>query len=83
MEQLSFSQEPNEKLFFLGALAGLSKVGAAAGRAAVGRAAAGRAAAGRAAVGRAAARRSAIPKPSIPLKISTGDINIGNKQQDN
>jgi hypothetical protein len=34
MEQLSFSQEPNEKLFFLGALAGLSKVGAAAGRAA-------------------------------------------------
>ena len=78
MEQLSFSQEPNEKLFFLGALAGLGKMGAAAGRAA-----AGRAAAGRAAAGRAAAARPAIPKPSIPLKISTGDINIGNKQQDN
>ena len=73
MEQLSFSQEPNEKLFFLGALAGLGKVGAAAGRAA----------AGRAAAGRAAAARPAIPKPSIPIKISTGDINIGNKQQDN
>jgi hypothetical protein len=68
MEQLSFSQEPNEKLFFLGALAGLSKVGAAAGRAAA---------------RRTAARRTAIPKPSIPIKISTGDINIGNKQQDN
>jgi len=68
MEQLSFSQESNEKLFFLGALAGLGKVGAAAGRAVA---------------GRAAAARPAIPKPSIPIKISTGDINIVNKQQDN
>jgi hypothetical protein len=74
MEQLSFSQEPNEKLFFLGALAGLGKMGAAAGRAAAGRAAAGKAAA-------SAAKKAVIPKPKIPVKISTGDINIGNKQQ--
>jgi hypothetical protein len=29
MEQLSFSHKPNEKIFFLGALAGLAKIGAA------------------------------------------------------
>ncbi len=29
MEQLSFSQKPDEKLFFLGALGGLAKIGAA------------------------------------------------------
>jgi hypothetical protein len=69
MEQLSFSPEPNEKLFFLGALAGLGKMGAAAGRAAAGKAAA------------SAAKKAVIPKPKIPVKISTGDINIGNKQQ--
>ena len=66
MEQLSFSQEPNEKLFFIGALAGLGKIGAAAGRAAA-----------------SAAKKAVIPKPSIPVKISAGDINIGNKQQEN
>ena len=66
MEWLSFSQKPNEKLFFLGALAGLGKMGAD--------------------VGRSAARRtvaSATKKAAIPVKISTGDINIGNKQQEN
>jgi len=71
MEQLSFSHQPDEKLFFLVALAGLGKMGAAAGRAAAGRAAAGKAAA------------TATKKAAIPLKISTGDINIGNKQQEN
>jgi len=76
MEQLSFSHQPDEKLFFLVALAGLGKMGAAAGRAAAGRAAAGRAAAGKAAA-------TATKKAAIPLKISTGDINIGNKQQEN
>ena len=69
MEQLSFSHQPDEKLFFLGALAGLGKMGAAAGRAAAGRAAAGKAAA------------TVAKKATIPLKISTGDINIGNNQQ--
>jgi len=64
MEQLSFSHQPDEKLFFLGALAGLGKMGAAAWRAAAGRAAA-----------------TVTKKAAIPLKISTGDINIGNKQQ--
>jgi len=29
LEQLSFSHKPNEKIFFLGALAGLAKMGAA------------------------------------------------------
>ena len=33
MEGLSFSKKPNEKLFFLGALAGLGKMGADVGRA--------------------------------------------------
>ena len=33
MDHLSFSQKPNEKLFFLGALAGLGKMGADVGRA--------------------------------------------------
>jgi hypothetical protein len=37
------------------------------------------AAAGRAAA--SAAKKAVIPKPSIPVKISTGEINIGNKQQ--
>ncbi len=71
MEQLSFSHKPNEKIFFLGALAGLAKIGAAK-------------AAGRAAV--SVAKKTAAPilsKPNIPIKISTGDINIGNKQQEN
>jgi len=81
MEQLSFSHQPDEKLFFLGALAGLGKMGAAAGKAAAGKAAAARAAAGKAAASRAAA--TAAKKAAIPLKISTGDINIGNKQQEN
>ena len=40
MEQLSFSHKPDEKLFFLSALAGLAKIGASAGRAAARRAAA-------------------------------------------
>lgn len=31
MDQLSFSHQPNEKLFFLGALAGLGKMGADVG----------------------------------------------------
>jgi hypothetical protein len=66
MEGLSFSQEPNEKLFFLGALAGLGKMGAAAGRTASRRTVA-----------------SATKKAVIPVKISTGDINIGNKKQEN
>jgi hypothetical protein len=68
MEQLSFSQKPDEKLFFLGALGSLAKIGAAK-------------AAGRAAV--SGAKKAAALKPNIPLKISTGDINIGNKQQEN
>jgi hypothetical protein len=75
MEQLSFSQEPNEKLFFLGALAGLGKMGAARSAARAG---------ARAAV--SGAKKTVAPilsKPSIPVKISTGDINIGNKQQEN
>jgi hypothetical protein len=29
MEQLSFSHKPNEKIFFLGELAGFAKIGAA------------------------------------------------------
>jgi hypothetical protein len=33
MDQLSFSNQPNEKLFFLGAFAGLGKMGADVGRA--------------------------------------------------
>ena len=69
MEQLSFSHQPDEKLFFLGALAGLGKMGAAAGKAAAGKAAAARAAA------------TVAKKAAIPLKINTGDINIGNNQQ--
>jgi len=78
MEQLSFSQhQPDQKIFFLGALAGLAR--AAAGRAAAGRAAAGKSAAGRAAAGKSAASN----KTTIPLKITTGDINIGNKQEEN
>jgi len=74
MEQLSFSHQPDEKLFFLGALAGLGKMGAAAGKAAAGKAAAGKAAAARAAA-------TVAKKAAIPLKINTGDINIGNNQQ--
>ena len=66
MEWLSFSKKPNEKLFFLGALAGLGKIGAAAGRSAARRTVA-----------------SATKKAVIPVKISTGDINAGNKQQEN
>lgn len=67
MEQLSFSHKPNEKIFFLGALAGLAKIGAA-----------------RAAVSGAKKKVAPIlPKPNIPIKISTVDINIGNKQQEN
>lgn len=72
MEQLSFSQEPNEKLFFLGALAGLGKMGAARA-----------AAAGAKKVAATAAKKVAVSKLSIPIKISTGDINIGNKKQEN
>jgi len=75
MDQLSFCEyQPDQKIFLLGALAGLAKAGAAAGRAAAGRASAGRASAGRAA---------AAKKTNIPLKITTGDINIGNKQEEN
>jgi hypothetical protein len=75
MEQLSFSHKPDEKLFFLGALAGLAKMGAAKAAARAG---------ARAAV--SGAKKTAAPilsKPNIPVKISTGDINIGNKQQEN
>ena len=74
MEQLSFSHKPNEKIFFLGALAGLAKMGAAraAARAGV-----------RAAVSGAKKVAPILPKPNIPIKISTGDINVGNKQQEN
>lgn len=79
MEQLSFSQKPDEKLFFLGALGGLAKIGAAK---AAGRAGA-RAAVSGAKKTAALKPAVAIPKPNIPLKISTGDINIGNKQQEN
>ena len=73
MEQLSFSNKPDEKLFFLGALGGLAKIGAikTAGRAGA-----------RAAL--SGAKKTAALIPNIPLKISTGgDINIGNKQQEN
>jgi hypothetical protein len=73
MEQLSFSHKPDEKLFFLGSLAGLAKIGAAK-------------AAGRASISGAKKMISSKPlvKPNlnIPIKISTGDINIGNKQQE-
>jgi enoyl-[acyl-carrier-protein] reductase (NADH) len=67
MEQLSFSEKPDEKLFFLGALAGFAKMGVA--KAAV-----------------SGAKKTAAPilsKPNIPVKISTGDINTGNNQQEN
>jgi hypothetical protein len=69
MEQLSFSQKPDDKIFFIGALVGLAKIGAAK-------------AAGRAAL--SGAKKAAALKPAIiPLKISTGDINIGNKKKEN
>jgi len=65
MEQLSFSQKPDEKVFFLGALAG-------------------RAAARTFRRIRPARRpRPAVPRPNNPVKISTGDINTGNNQQEN
>jgi len=73
---LSFSHKPDEKLFFLGALAGLAKIGAA-------KAAAKAAARAGARAGVSGAKKtiaSILPKPNIPVKISTGDINIGNKQ---
>lgn len=79
MEQLSFSQKPDEKLFFLGALGGLAKIGAAKAAARAGARAGARAAV-------SGAKKMAAPilsKPNIPVKISTGDINIGNKQQEN
>ena len=72
MEQLSFSHKPDEKLFFLGALAGLAKIGAAK--------AAARAGARAGVSGAKKTIASILPKPNIPVKISTGDINIGNKQ---
>jgi len=72
MEQLSFSHKPDEKLFFLGALAGLAKMGAAK--------AAARAGARAGVSGAKKTIASILPKPNIPVKISTGDINIGNKQ---
>jgi hypothetical protein len=68
-QQISFSKKPDEKIFFLGALAGLAKMGAAK-------------AAGRADVS-CAKKAESLKLAVIPLKISTGDINIGNKQQEN
>ena len=69
---LSFANEdhPSSKLFFLGALAGLAKVGVKAGvRAGIRRPSGG----------------AILPKPHIPsvLKLKTGDINITTNKKDN
>ena len=73
---LSFSPDsnPESKLFFVGALAGLAKAGAKAGM--------------KASVKKpTVARPRPLPKPAIPksnkLQISTGDININSDKKEN
>jgi hypothetical protein len=58
MEQLSFSNKLNEKIFFLGALSGLGKMGAATGRAAA---------------RTSRTIRQSVSRPNIPQKISSGN----------
>ncbi|NBO70289.1 MAG: hypothetical protein EBU66_19280 [Bacteroidetes bacterium] len=70
---LSFSPDsnPESKLFFVGALAGLAKAGMKAGM--------------KASVKKpTVARPRPLPKPTIPkLQISTGDININSDKKEN
>ena len=78
---LSFSPDsnPESKLFFVGALAGLAKAGAKAGMKAGAKSGA------KASVKKpTVARPRPLPKPTIPkLQISTGDININSDKKEN
>ena len=74
---LSFSPDsnPESKLFFVGALAGLAKAGAKAGMKAGMKASVKKP---------TVARPRPLPKPTIPkLQISTGDININSDKKEN
>ena len=69
---LSFQSEPENKLFFLGALAGIARAGAGAARAGAARAGAARAGAVR--------PRVPVPRPHAPIK-SLGCITISPSSQ--
>jgi hypothetical protein len=72
MEGLSFSQKPDEKLFFLGALAGLGKIGA--GKIAS------------ASLKRATTMKIKPTIPSVQklnkISVSVGDINIDRRNKE-